>query len=337
MRKISQNPRVLCDGMKGQNYWFNGCMEYLMECLGESKEYDYWFFSGITGDSFIQMYSKDISNMVLCYSHNLLKNVIKTVFDSCGYNYDYFNKITGKDHIFYDNKIKEYINRGIPVIAKIKYQGEIKYKKYWCSYCIIYGYENDKYFCINGDNPEEIICSDQYFGLIFVKDKKTGKNFSESYKHVVMNIPSYIKMPETKEYSFGRQAFMDWGNSFQNGTFDGIPIKNNEIWYTHFAEGFSCWNMHGTYLCILGTNACCTGFLEKALYYNHEMDFIKELIPIYEKINRDGFHKLIGMQEGFSIKPETIKNKTLMEPISEQIKKLALLNDNIIEIYKKKK
>jgi hypothetical protein len=90
----------------------------------------------------------------------------------------------------------------------------LKYKKYWCSYCIIYGYENDKYFCINGYNPEEIICSDQYFELIFVKDKKMKRNFSESYKHVVMNIPSYIKMPETKEYSFGRQAFIDWGNSF---------------------------------------------------------------------------------------------------------------------------
>ena len=44
MNKIKQKPRMICDGMKGQNYLFNGCMEYMMECLGESKEYDYWFF-----------------------------------------------------------------------------------------------------------------------------------------------------------------------------------------------------------------------------------------------------------------------------------------------------
>lgn len=26
----------------GENYWFNGCAKYVMECLGE-KDYDYWF------------------------------------------------------------------------------------------------------------------------------------------------------------------------------------------------------------------------------------------------------------------------------------------------------
>ena len=33
----------------GENYWFNGCAKYVMECLGK-KDYDYWFFAGITGD-----------------------------------------------------------------------------------------------------------------------------------------------------------------------------------------------------------------------------------------------------------------------------------------------
>ena len=27
----------------GENYWFNGCAKYVMECLGE-KDYDYLFF-----------------------------------------------------------------------------------------------------------------------------------------------------------------------------------------------------------------------------------------------------------------------------------------------------
>ena len=44
MKKVLENARLLCDGMLGQNYWFNGCMDYLMECLGESPDYDYWFF-----------------------------------------------------------------------------------------------------------------------------------------------------------------------------------------------------------------------------------------------------------------------------------------------------
>ncbi len=42
----------------GQNYWFNGCAEYVMECLGE-KDFDYWFFAGLTGENFTQIFSKN--------------------------------------------------------------------------------------------------------------------------------------------------------------------------------------------------------------------------------------------------------------------------------------
>jgi hypothetical protein len=310
--------------MKGQNYWFNGCMEFLMECLGESKEYDYWFFSGITGDSFLQIYSKNISNMILCYTDKFLKNVIKDVFNVCGYEFEYFFDLDNKNHDLFDNKIKEYINKNTPVIARINIDMP--------GYGIIYGYDNNKYYCVYGEEIETIITSDQYSQLIFVKQNKPKPNLAEIYKKVVMNIPSWINMPATNEYSFGKQAFLDWANSFQNNTFENIPL-DDEIWYTHPAKDFSCWNMHGTYLCMLGTNDCSTGFLEKALYYNPEMDFIKELIPIYKKINRDGFGKLINMLGGFSIKPETIKNKIDMKPITEEITSLCLYNDNIIKIF----
>ena len=89
MRKLLSNTRVLCEGMHGQNYWFHGCIEYLMECLGESREYDYWFFSGVIGDSFTQLYSKNPSNTAWYYTHNLLSNVIvKKAFDACSYNFE---------------------------------------------------------------------------------------------------------------------------------------------------------------------------------------------------------------------------------------------------------
>lgn len=29
---------------QGQNYWLNGCMAFLMECMGENAEYNCWFF-----------------------------------------------------------------------------------------------------------------------------------------------------------------------------------------------------------------------------------------------------------------------------------------------------
>lgn len=31
-----KNTHLLSDGMLGRNYWFNGSMAYLMECLGKT-------------------------------------------------------------------------------------------------------------------------------------------------------------------------------------------------------------------------------------------------------------------------------------------------------------
>jgi hypothetical protein len=328
MVKIQQKPRVICDGMKGQNYWFNGCMDYLMECAGESNDYDYWFFSGITYDSFTQIFCKNISDMVFCYSDKFLPKIIKKVFDSCGYEFDYFSNLQEKNHQIYDDMIKTYINKGVPVIAKT-----IDRKSGWTAFCCIYGYDDRRYYTICGDNIENIITTDQYFELIFVKDKKAKNKLAEIYKSTVMDIPLMINLPETNEYAFGKKAFMYWADSFQNTTFDDVPIENNNIWYTHPDKGFSCWNMHGNYLCILGTNNCSINFLEKTLVLNPSMDFIKDLIPLYEKINKDGFNKLIEMAGGFKIKPKDIKNKKLMEPITEVIKKLANYCGEILEIF----
>jgi hypothetical protein len=328
MNKIQQKPRIMCEGMKGQNYWFNGCMEYLMECLGESKDYDYWYFSGITGDSFTQIYCKNIFDMIFCYSDGFLPKIIKKVFDSCGYDFDYFSNIKENDRKTYDNMIKAYIDKGIPVIAKLGKE------RRWTEYCIIYGYDNDKFYAICGENIEKIVLSDQYFELIFAKEKKNKLLLADVYKNAVMDIPKVINLPETSEFAFGKKAFMYWADSFQNTTFDNFPIEDDYIWYTHPERGFSCWNMHGNYLCILGTNGCSINFLEKTLFYNSGMDFIKDLIPLYEKTNKDGFSKLVEMAGGFELKPKDIKNKKLMEPITEEIKKLVDYCEEINNIIK---
>ena len=43
--------RVLCDGMKGENYWTHGCMAYMAACLGLPEAYHYQFFNCYSGDS----------------------------------------------------------------------------------------------------------------------------------------------------------------------------------------------------------------------------------------------------------------------------------------------
>ena len=69
-------------------------MTFLMESVGKNAEYDYWFFSGITGDSFLQVYSKQPENMALCYSHIITDAAVKKALDACGYNYEYCRTTT---------------------------------------------------------------------------------------------------------------------------------------------------------------------------------------------------------------------------------------------------
>ena len=59
----------LLDKYQGQNYAFNAYMAMLMEYLGESKDYDYWFFSGVSGDCFTQVYGGDLTKWHQCLSH----------------------------------------------------------------------------------------------------------------------------------------------------------------------------------------------------------------------------------------------------------------------------
>ncbi|RAP74227.1 hypothetical protein [Paenibacillus montanisoli] len=172
----------------------------------------------------------------------------------------------------------------------------------------------------------------EFHELIFVGDTKERPTLADAYRQAVMNIPSLITMPATAEYSFGRQAFLDWADSFQNGTFDHVSSLN-------------VWNVHGTYLCIAGTNGCSRGFLNRALELNPDMIFIHELESLYEE-QGDVFEELAyrgqngnndyengGMQNGFKIKPEVITNKELMKPISDKILESVTYCDEILRIF----
>lgn len=329
MKKIQTNSRLLCDGMKGQNYWLHGSMEYLMECLGESKDYDYWFFSGVSGDSFTQVYRKDITQGMICYTHNCFNtNIAKKMFDVCGYEFEYINNINNENRKSYTNHVKEYIDKDIPVLCR---GGEGK-----CEFCVIYGYDNDKLYYLICDDTEPKILPNDFNELIFVGNKKDRPPIAEAYRKAVMDIPSLIQMPSNDMFSFGKQAFIDWADSFQNGTFDDIDDDKINIW-----------NIHGVYLMISGTNGCSRGFLKKALELNPDMSFIDTLEPIYAK-HGEVFETLAyrdangindyqhgGIQGGFNIKAEVIKNKEIMKPIIDIIMESAQYCDEISDVFAK--
>ncbi len=325
MKRILENARLLCDGMLGQNYWFNGCMEYLMECLGEVCDYDYCFFSGVTGDSFTQIYSKNPYCMTLCLTDQLLADVIDKAFDACGYSYDFITGVNAENRSDYYEDIRKYIDRGIPVIIKSKLTGSFD------NYGVICGYDDDHFYYLFGDDKQPKIYPERFFELIFVKDKKECVALPEVYRKTVMEIPSMLTRPQTRDFSFGRQAFIDWAASLQNGMFDEIS-NDDLVWYTHSGT-FSCWNMHGNYLCILGTNGCAEVFLRRALELNPYMKFIEQLLPLYQRHNGDGFAALSAMENGFEIYPQILKDKNRMKPISDKISETGKILDEVLNIF----
>ncbi len=307
---------------QGQNYWLNGCMAFLMECVGENAEYDYWFFSGITGDSFLQVYSKQPENMALCYSHIMTAAAVKKAFGACGYHYEYCS-VTTENRPRLDQKVRKYIDRNIPVIARID--------DAFHSFAIICGYDATDFYYIRGE--ETTLKPYRYDELIFIKEKKKGPTLSQAYKDAVMAVPALLNTPETTQYSFGKKAFMDWAHSFLSNQFTQYP-PNDKIWHTHESPDFSCWNMHGAYLCMLGTNGCATGFLRKALFLNPALTFIEQLIPIYNMQCGKGFATLIEMEGGFCLTPDVIQNKEKMKPICEEIISVGNYCDAILEVFK---
>jgi len=108
----------------GENYWFNGCAKYVMECFGEN-DYDYWFFAGLTGDVFTQhyTYTKYSGDALTSYmmEENMGGNPVKyveDVFMKCGYAATYVsNQDLRKNTEMYLNTLLAYIDKGIPVIA----------------------------------------------------------------------------------------------------------------------------------------------------------------------------------------------------------------------------
>ena len=87
MKTLLKNCRPLCDALCGEMYSFDGCMAYLMECLGEPDAFDYLFFAGVTGDVFTPLYSRDPRRFAACLSDACPGDALDDAFAACGYAY----------------------------------------------------------------------------------------------------------------------------------------------------------------------------------------------------------------------------------------------------------
>jgi hypothetical protein len=326
----------------GENYWFNGCARYVMECLGE-KDYDYGFFAGLTGDNFAQVYSFDrfrgdgVTDYFL--SDRRDTNFIEDIFAECGYASTFVPiKQPVNNQSMYIRTLMAYIDKGIPVICN--HRGKDPNVKW--GWAVIVGYEDYGktllYITSELKEPEHIT-PDALFpdpdnlipgqensnGWIFIGEKRKEVELAELYRKRILTLPQLLTT-KTEGYCFGAEAFRSWASDIENGKFDGMKIEEFDPWY-----------MYTVYVCNLATNSsCCHGFLEKALQLNPDLTFIKEIHRLYDRMrkmwNEQNGEDLESIGGGFNITLDTLQNKNRRSRIAAKLREFAEVVDKVVEV-----
>ncbi len=144
--------RVLCDGMKGENYWIHGCAAYIASCLGLPEEYNCQFFNCYSGDSVEQIFSKDPQKTVWYMSSSLPDESLRRIFGAMGRSYIRMTDINDENIDVWMPKIRKSIDKGLPVMAR---NGV---KEPWIEYNCIIGYDDGGLFVLfcDQDSPVQI-------------------------------------------------------------------------------------------------------------------------------------------------------------------------------------
>lgn len=316
----------------GENYWFNGCAKYVMECFGE-KDYDYWFFAGLTGDVFTQHYTYTNYSGDALSSYLMDEKPAKFVEDTfakCGYAATFVSKKDlRKNTEKYLQTLIAYIDKGIPVIGWGDAMNDVL--------GVFVGYEDYGkvllYITGNNNQPERIPLNKALEGKpdtdgwIFVGDKKENHPLAEIYREAIHTIPHH-QIVKTDTYCFGAEAFRAWARDIENGKFDGMTV-----------EEFDTWAYYTNYVCVLATNgSCCHEFLKRARELNTDMVFLEEISRLYKRTadmwNNDNGEDLEALGGGFNVTLEVLQDKERRGKIVAKIRKFADITDEIVRVLK---
>ncbi len=322
----------------GENYWFNGCAKYVMECLGE-KDYDYNFFAGLTGDNFAQVYSygrfrgDGATDYILSDKGNT--EFIENIFAACGFASTFVSTVQlTNNKEMYLQTLLAYIDKGIPVI--FNHWGNIPRNRW--GWGVFVGYEEFGktllYMTADITKPESIsftdLFSDEYLpgqeacnGWVFVGEKKKNLELANIYRNRILTLPNLLTT-KTEGYCFGAEAFRAWATDIENGIFDNMK-----------PEEFDNWPLYTVYVCNLATNSsCCYNFLDKALKLNPDLTFIEDISNAYKEMglmwNNQNGEDLESIGGGFNITLAALQDKNSRNKITAKIREFAENTDKVI-------
>lgn len=299
----------------GQNYPFNGCMQFIMEKIGRQDLADYWFFAGISGDSF-----------TFCYGNNGEYNdclsvvsggprFIEDIFNLIGYEHTYVTQDEiNADKERFVGKVMEYIDQGTPVLVRVPVGRHSDYN-------VVCGYEDDgrTLLVLAGDAsvPSRVDVTQGVRGdWVFIGSKQKEVNMAELYRNTVLRIPEWLTMPENGTgVSFGAAGLNKWADDIEHGRYDSLT-----------PETFEAWRDYTVYICNLSTNAGGSrNFLARAYRLNRDLAFIPDVIKTYHRAGSDRpgglWFELERLGGGFNVTLETLEDtkarKAIVAVVSE--------------------
>lgn len=317
-------------GYLGENYPFNGCMRYLMECIGRDDLSNYWLSAHVNGDAYTFVYSPEKGGGGdTCITERLFSDedekFIKNIFDMYGYESTYITKkqINENKQLFID-MIMNYIDKGIPVITS----GFVR---------TICGYEDNGKTLLTleweSKEPVKFNTDQEIGGLVFIGDKKRDVTEDELYRKAVAQMPKIYSMEKDGVY-FGHKGLYKWADDIENGKYD---------YFTN--ENFDAWEHYTVYIVNIATNVSGQKFgLDRPddlpnLYYKQRKcenceAFIKEMSVIIGEMYKM-YQELNNMGGAFNITLEALQDKQKRKEIADKIRVIGKVNERFLTTFKK--
>lgn len=318
-------PMVTWD--RGQNYQINGYLQFQMECLGESQEYDYWFFAGVGGDSHTQVFTADTSRFCHSLSHiDFGPEFARTLYDAVGYEFAYVTEQQFNDERpRYVGELVKCIDRGIPVIAK---ETGSSTRTIAQEFSLLVGYEDsgDQLLFVEGASTKPYkVPANQSVSYLFVipGPKKQAPTLADAYRRAVLMIPALLTRPKKGDVFFGREAFDAWA--------DHLLAEDYADWTD---EQLDIWRLHTTYVCIVATNGSGSPFLDRAAGLCPDLHFIPDVTKEYAEMGRLWKDEMDATGGSFNITKQTLRNKEAKRPIADFIRRYTDCCERILAIYR---
>lgn len=308
----------------GENYWFNAKACYVMECLGE-RDYDYSFFAGLTGDTFLQHYKFGFYGDGASSYHQFGGDgsYFEGIFAKCGYTATYVSVADiCRDREAHLQRLRAYIDRGVPVIS-LGAGGTPA--------AVYVGYEEGgkTLLFISGDSGEPQRISYEKAlesaepgsaAWIFVGKKRESLPLAEIYRSAILALPGLLTL-NNGQYCFGAAAFYKWAEELDGGIFDNIK-----------PEDFDAWGMYRNFICVLATNgSCCYSFLEKARELNPDMCILKQVEALYRK-TKDIWDELEEIGCGLQATLELLQDREKRAQITVKLRRCAAIIEEVVSV-----